>query len=678
MKRNTLGIHVITQNEEDLLPVCLESIKDIADEILVIDTGSTDKTTEIARSYGAKVWHVPWQDDFSHPRNVALAQATTDWILYLDADEQLASPLHELRRLLEDLEAEGFFVKIENLIGPEPEDRVVCQSLRLFRRRAEYSFSGRIHEEVTGSILKHHPLSKIKDSTVTLLHCGYLPDVLQRKNKPDRNRTLLLQALAEEPDNPFHLYNLAVTYTQLNRLEEAESAMQQAYQKVHPRAAYRPTLVRDTAKLLFASGRFEEAGSLLKRELEQYPDYTDLYHLLGETLEAQGLLIESLQMYRSGAERGAAPSRYVSEKGIGTYRTLCCLASLTHRLGSPSEAISLFYQALGIAPSYRPALEGVAEAMCDLAIPPQEIAALLRSYLRETNDSHRRLLARVMSQIGAYEEALSLLKELGQRTLEDERLYCECLLQTGQMPLAYDQLGHLLARSQPEQQEHLILDRAICRWSEERSLPYSFYQDVPEASKHLFEQLEGWLLEKKPLTGLSPEVHTLIERLLRRAVQLRLIRLADPCSRLSTAWRSQYAHLLYREGFILLAADILLTQMQDGTLDLAGLQVLAEILFEKQHYEQTAAMLEQILEQEPANQKARTGVAICYLEMARKILRESLERFPGHQTFLNDLDRIDKSIRCLAGMGWRTRWNGAQRRNFHVAVDHFFVHDRQE
>ncbi len=85
----TLSLCMIVKNEEKHLARCLSSVKDVADEIVIVDTGSTDKTIEIAESFSAKIFHFDWVNDFSAARNFALSKCTGDWILYLDADEEL-------------------------------------------------------------------------------------------------------------------------------------------------------------------------------------------------------------------------------------------------------------------------------------------------------------------------------------------------------------------------------------------------------------------------------------------------------------------------------------------------------------------------------------------------------------------------------------------------------------
>ena len=102
----------------EMLPGCLSAIRDAVDEIVIVDTGSTDRTVEIAESFGARVLHFPWNGSFSDARNVGHEAATSDWIIYLDADEHLVpEDAAELRALTQRTWREAFYVVLTNYTG---------------------------------------------------------------------------------------------------------------------------------------------------------------------------------------------------------------------------------------------------------------------------------------------------------------------------------------------------------------------------------------------------------------------------------------------------------------------------------------------------------------------------------------------------------------------------------
>lgn len=674
-----LGVHVLTRNEEQLLPQCLDSVKQIADEIIVIDTGSTDQTLDISRSYDATILSANWEDDFSLARNVGLVHANTEWILYLDADEMLVTGMENLLELLDNQEAEAFWVEIISPVGAQREERICYQTVRLFRNRDFYRFQGRIHEQIIPSILQRYPIEKIKQSYMQIHHFGYLPWIMKQKEKATRNLRLLERTLTESPDDPFHTYNLGVTCCQLGQLDKAALHLRKAREITPPQASFRPSLIRDSAKILISLEEWEEASRLLTAEANRYPDYPDLFYLLGQVLEHQGLLLEAFQAYQKATKRLNQPVKYITEDGMSTYRSFHAMAQIASELESPEEANQYYQKSLQSFAGYRPALLGWADFLHRFGNSDEVILEKLCMFLPVTSSAESLLLATAMAQIGAYGEVLTLLKNFPSATFESERLRCESLMQTGQFPEAYEQLGRLLSQSDIQLRERLILDRALCRWSEDRTLPFSFYQGLPPEYQRAYEQLDRWLAENiMPASPVEdPFFPELLQHLIERAVQLRLIRLAGKLSQLTPDLPLFLAARLYRQGYVLLSADALLQLMGENRLDDEGIYILAEILHDKGHFAQAASLFEQVPSNSPLHERASTGAALCYLQLAQEALRQGLQRFPDHPPFQTDLQRIASSIRLLNGTRWHTTWCGAERRNFDAAVNDLTLYDRQ-
>lgn len=179
-----LTLSMIVKNEEDVLARCLKSVKSIVGEIIIVDTGSTDKTPDIAGEFGATLLQYEWADDFCAARNFSLAHATGDWVLVLDADEVLIYDSEQLSRLLADKQAEAYFVRVVNLLGEPPnvgtnENMVV----RLFRNNPAYRFEGAIHEQVRPSICRAAGEQALKRAPLTVYHDGYLAENIKKKKK---------------------------------------------------------------------------------------------------------------------------------------------------------------------------------------------------------------------------------------------------------------------------------------------------------------------------------------------------------------------------------------------------------------------------------------------------------------------------------------------------------------
>ncbi|MDQ7788611.1 MAG: glycosyltransferase family 2 protein, partial [Clostridia bacterium] len=180
----TISLCMIARNEAQNLGRCLNSVRDVVDEMIVIDTGSSDGTANIARSLGARVYSFVWNDNFSDARNSSLEMATGDWILFLDADEELAPESHDaLRSLVNDETVDGYFVKIINYLGNEGWTET-CPDIvfRLFRNRPEYRFRGAIHEQIADVILENNRRAGYRMAEdVIILHYGYLDRQISEK-----------------------------------------------------------------------------------------------------------------------------------------------------------------------------------------------------------------------------------------------------------------------------------------------------------------------------------------------------------------------------------------------------------------------------------------------------------------------------------------------------------------
>jgi Glycosyl transferase family 2 len=178
----TLSLCMIVRDEEDMLPRCLAAVAPVVDEIVIVDTGSTDRTIEIAREFGAKVIEREWTGSFSEPRNASFEAATGDWIIYLDADEVLVTEdAKRLKALTGRVWREAFYLVETSYTGELGDGGAITNSaLRVFRNRPHYRFEGRLHEQIA----QHLPLyaaGRIEQSSVRVEHYGYLGAVRDAK-----------------------------------------------------------------------------------------------------------------------------------------------------------------------------------------------------------------------------------------------------------------------------------------------------------------------------------------------------------------------------------------------------------------------------------------------------------------------------------------------------------------
>ncbi|MBI4611252.1 MAG: glycosyltransferase [Candidatus Rokubacteria bacterium] len=220
-----LSLCMIVRDEEQRLAGCLAAARPQVDEIVVVDTGSTDRSAEVALGFGAKVAHWAWRDDFAAARNESLRHATGDWILVLDADERIiAEEFTQLHPLMEQPDVIGIDLWLRSELPPgQPAPSLAAPYCRLFRSLPGVRFTGRIHEQVAPSLRALG--GRIVRSQVEILHLGYaVPD----DAKLARNLRLLALELEERPDNAFVLFNLGLTLGAQARWPEATEALQRA------------------------------------------------------------------------------------------------------------------------------------------------------------------------------------------------------------------------------------------------------------------------------------------------------------------------------------------------------------------------------------------------------------------------------------------------------------------
>jgi glycosyltransferase involved in cell wall biosynthesis len=282
---------MIIKNEEDNLANCLESVYTYVDEIIVVDTGSKDRSKEISKKYGAKVIEAKWQDNFATARNVSITNATGDWILYLDADEELPSETaKDLKNLTKSNDVTGWLFTIISPIFADidsPESK--HSNIRMFKNKVEYKFNGRVHEQIKPSIMQNKQ-NIIKDSKLTILHHGYRRDLPGRKKKTLRNIKLLQKDLEEAPHNSFINYNLGISYFMIHNFKKSIEHYQIALENLNKDKNFASILYRNYCICLIEIGEFSQALKLLDKGLTYFNDYPDLYFLKGQIHGNLGLL----------------------------------------------------------------------------------------------------------------------------------------------------------------------------------------------------------------------------------------------------------------------------------------------------------------------------------------------------------------------------------------------------
>lgn len=285
-KKPRVSVCLIAKNEEEFIGRCLASVKPIAHQIVVVDTGSTDRTVEIAKQHGAEVHHFKWNDNFADARNAAHEHARGDWVLILDCDEELPGESHEkLWRDLSDPTVLGYRIPITNL---HESNNSVTFVPRLFRNAPALFFVGRVHEQIYASVVarKNDWGMEAKLGTAMIVHHGYDPGLVKRRQKVKRNLALMERAIAEMPNESALLMNYGLDLVNDGRLEDGLEQYRKAFSVMasHRSESVLPE-VRERLITLFGvhlvkAGRFEELMEVMNSKLAADTGPTASVHFL--------------------------------------------------------------------------------------------------------------------------------------------------------------------------------------------------------------------------------------------------------------------------------------------------------------------------------------------------------------------------------------------------------------
>lgn len=267
---DALSFCIIAKNEARNLPRCLDSVRNLTSEIVLVDTGSTDDTPGIAARYGARV--IPFDFtfvDFAAARNCAISHARSPWILMLDADEALATgSAGKIEKLVDRGENAGYFLERHNL-SADSETPLTDYVVRLFPKRPDYRYRGRVHEIVDSSILAAG--GRLHKTDIRIDH-NFSSDREARRRKNHWYIEILKEEIAADPSDDSRLDFLAAEYHQLGMFDEAIEIAQRIVQArpKDPRAHYFLGVYHFVYKSDLVSARADFSEALRLR-----PDYPE-------------------------------------------------------------------------------------------------------------------------------------------------------------------------------------------------------------------------------------------------------------------------------------------------------------------------------------------------------------------------------------------------------------------
>jgi tetratricopeptide (TPR) repeat protein len=416
-----ISLCMIVRDEQEMLPRCLAAAAPAVDEIIIVDTGSRDRTIEITRSFGAHVIERAWSGDFSAARNVSFENATCDWILFLDADQELAAEdATRLRALAGEVWHEAVYLReINDSADQEVGAGSDIPILRVFRNRPEYRFHGRVHEQIIDTLPQGLP-ELIGRGTVRVTHCGYRDEVRSAKGKSQRNLELLEAQRREGDDSAFLHFNLGSEYFALQHYDKCLDQFALAWRMVLAdgidRAGFASLLAIKRTRALRAAGRYEQAMVFAGEALEYFPDFTDLVYEQGLSLNELGRDQQATACLERAIAMGEAPLRYSTYRGSGSYLPRVLLASRHLERGEADQAVPLLEWCLDHAPDYfYGTVAPYVLALSRSGRSGAQIAAAVHRHLPEPTPRMRDALVTALLAVGACSQALDEAEQLADR-----------------------------------------------------------------------------------------------------------------------------------------------------------------------------------------------------------------------------------------------------------------------
>ena len=386
-----LSACVIAKNEEENIGTWLASMKKIADEMIVVDTGSTDRTVEMAKEAGARVFHHAWQNDFAAAKNAALEKAKGDWILFLDADEHFSpQTLPKVRPLLEKVEA-----------SPKPIVGVICRlinidkdqgnrfmgaifQLRIFRNSRDLRYEGKIHEHIVDVRREEHEM--FATPKLVIFHTGYSLHLVRKKL--ERNLDFLRQkeeAQGESVDDALHYMDCYYGLGDFARAAEyARKAIASKIIYMGREGAEYWGLVR---ALLAQKRPKEEILPVLEEAMAKYPDLAEFPMEVGLLAWEERDYLLAEKMFRRGmACRKKTPTSLRADNSLQMFPFVCAsLGKIETMKGRRTEAFDLFLRAVKEYPYDKSLFLALYDALAGQE--PADVIALLDTLYDRENDA---------------------------------------------------------------------------------------------------------------------------------------------------------------------------------------------------------------------------------------------------------------------------------------------------
>lgn len=355
-----LSLCMIVKDEAENLGRCLDSVRQEVDEIVVVDTGSTDGTIDIAKAYGAEVFSYPWDGSFANARNFSLEKARGEWILWMDADEEMEPrDANVLRLELHSRNENILLLQLRNYYGdgePDPYQMYTLAHHRVFRNHLGFHFTNPIHEQLYLPEEERRVIASgvgLPVLPVRIHHYGYMNQAIRGKQKHERNLSMLLEEKARDNSSLWVDYHIGSEYYRIGEYEQAFDYVNQAIaQFLHARQLPPSIMYALKYAILVETNSIANALEGIRLAISLYPDYVDLKFYEGVILYGQRRYAEAIEVFTKCLEMGERCSIHLSKAGVGSYYSEYFIGICYEALGSEALAEEAFLRSLKVYPEF--------------------------------------------------------------------------------------------------------------------------------------------------------------------------------------------------------------------------------------------------------------------------------------------------------------------------------------
>ncbi len=290
---------MIVKNEEKVIDRCLGSVAHLVDEVIVVDTGSSDNTKLIVAGYTSYIYDFEWINDFSAARNFAASKATGEWILVLDADEYVDE--ENFKEFIIELKAnsdifDAFGAKILNFTGSHGESLVQNYHDRIYKNNSEISYYRAIHEQFKKN---NGEELNIKNSNLLIFHSGYLNQTVTERKKNDRNQQLLNNEMNKGGNNAFDFFNYGNEYCSMGEYSKALDSYLKAYKmKSDFRLSWVSITLVQIVSCLLNLQRHDDALEVIEDAESIYYNSPEFLYLKAEVFLNRGQIDDAKDIYQ--------------------------------------------------------------------------------------------------------------------------------------------------------------------------------------------------------------------------------------------------------------------------------------------------------------------------------------------------------------------------------------------